>query len=302
MGRGGPAFRTRERRLIRRSNRGWAWWLAVAVAAFSWADSSNGWTDHRSFEEGRVGTRASGKTGLGEQGAFPGTVLSERYVYSGKLAACATIERASRGLGKWGGVWTFPEVLDESETIWLLFHIYLPEGFDAKAQGRGLRLVRLVTLTAGGKEEGSIEVSLDPQTRRLNIHNSLAGVRFPMAPRARRCGEPVPLGEWQAIELQVTLASQRGRGVVRLWQDERLVFQDTKRPTLGGPFSRVRYAWLLSEWPGGAPKRQSVWLDDLVATNETPSQRDRRGNVRLWPYASRPEAPSPRESDAGSAK
>ncbi len=252
-------------------------WLMLLLAVGS------GWTDHRSFENGRDGAVAVGPTGLGKRGAFPATTFSAKRAYSGRQSARATIERGSRGLGKWGGVLTFPEPLHENETLWMLLHVYLPDDFDWRAEGRGWRLVQVVTLSASREVEGAIDISIDPQTRRLNVDNSVTGASFSSTDPGRRCGIPVPLGKWQAVEVQVRWAAQHGRGVVRVWQDERMVYEETSRATLKTPFSHVRFAYLLGKWPGGAPRSQSIWLDDVVATNQTPDQRDRRGNPRLWP-------------------
>ncbi len=244
------------------------------------------WTMHLSFEGGRRGQVANGETGFGPRGAFAMTRFSAAEAYSGAMSAKAAISQGTSGLGSWGAVVRFRETLHEDETLRLLVHVFLPQEFNRAGDGRGLQLVRIPILSPERRNEGQIDISVDPDSGKLNVHNSVPQTPFPLSPQARQCGVPLAYGKWHAIELQVTLAAQRGRGVVRVWQNEKLVFEDKVHPTLRTPFSQASHAFLLGYWPGGSPATQGVWLDDVVATNEQPQQQDRLGNARIWPFGS----------------
>lgn len=241
------------------------------------------WKTHLSFELGTVSQLANGRSGFGRNGAFKGTTFSRDQAYAGHQSAQLSVRSGSSGFGSWGAALPFPKPLNEGEDLWLLVHVYLPETFNAKTKNGRLDLIRVHLAAANGQDEGYLQLSLHSESRRLLMHNPQSAAN---PSTEGEFGQPVPLGKWQAIELQIGFAPQRGRGSVRVWQDTKLAYEETRQPTLKSPFSYSNYAYLFGYWDGGAPTDQVAYVDEVIATNQSPKQRDRRGNSRLWPHAS----------------
>ena len=255
--------------------------MAVAAAA-------HGWERHLSFEGGRNGAPANGPTGFGRNGAFTGTHYSSDVAHSGAQSARFAIERGMKGFGHWGATLRFPQALHEEDELWVLLHLYLPESFDFGSPDHDLPLLRLHMASAGGKPQGFVGLSIVDAGRRLAIVRAAPGKpveRMERPPMSR--GKPLERGRWHAIELHVRLASKGQAGRVQVWHDASLVAEHRHVALLPGTFSRMDHLFLFGTWPGGAPRTQSAYVDDLVLTSDRPKQRDRRGNARLWPYGSR---------------
>lgn len=278
--------------LISRNRRTRRWTIILAVAGWLVSGTTyraTAWTRHLSFEHGTAGQRATGRNGFRDREAFESTVFSERHAYAGERSAASSIRAGQRGFGSWGAMLTFTEPVYETDSLWLLAHFLLPKDCDVGAEAPGIQLLRVNVESAGGVPEGSIDVRLDPKTRRLLVVNRAAGPGAAAGYEARPVGRPIELGEWTAIELHVRFAAQRGRGLVRVWQSAECVYEDRVTPTLRSPFSRSQSAYVLGYWPGGAPRSQALYVDEIVATTDTPAQRDRKGNARVWPSdAARP--------------
>ena len=96
---------------------------------------------------------------------------------------------------------------------------------------------------------------------------------------------PSHRNEWDTYEFYLKLdnvpVSQGGTGRVRVWKNGVLLSDITNRETLKDATDVADLSYMFTYWNGGAPQTQSLYLDDVVATNTTPAARDAQGNPMI---------------------
>ena len=265
--------------------------LFAGALACGWLGAlpiASAWQRHLSFEKGVAGRRANGPTGFGRNGAFSGTRFSRRVAHSGNQSAELSIERGMKGFGHWGATVRFAEPLYQDDELWLLFHVLFPEDFDMRSEGGRLPLVRFHMVSAGGRPEASLELALKGGGKHLELLRQQGQGKLERVSQQEMSRfKPLERGKWHAIEVHLRLASKGHNGLVRVWHNAALVLESRHIRLLENSFSRVEHLFFFGAWPGGSPRTQVAYLDDVVLTTDRPAQRDRRGNARLWPFASR---------------
>ncbi len=61
-----------------------------------------------------------------------------------------------------------------------------------------------------------------------------------------------------------------GKSQVRIWQNGKLILDESRVKTLARSTDSSELFYLFSYWNGGAPKSQSVWIDNLRLSSFRP--------------------------------
>jgi len=248
--------------------------LLAFVYSLFFSSQVYAWTKNAHFEDGTVGDKAKGATAF--DGAPQYTVYSNKFVHSGKLAAEMGIDGGSTGFGDWGGKIDFPTELGEGDEVWLRAYLYFPTGFDFSATGQGLKTQRIHVKNPDGSNQGYIGTLID---NGITVASEVGNPEFkPNNPNSDQLGTPVPRGAWHAIEQYIKFSATPGKAVYRVWQNGKLIFEDTATHTLRSSTSKSDFMYLFTYWNGGAPKTQKAYVDDLVVTSDRPSNTDAHGN------------------------
>jgi hypothetical protein len=71
--------------------------------------------------------------------------------------------------------------------------------------------------------------------------------------------------------------SQGGTARARLYKNGKLLKDIQDQETLMTATSRATDFYLFTYWNGGAPKSESMFIDSMTVTTDTPSNRDANG-------------------------
>lgn len=261
---------------------------------------SEEWSKHISFELGVLGVKAEGIDGFsGAAGkSYTSCGSGEIKQLSGKCAQL-NIVAGDTGFGVWGGIIGFPQKAYRGETIWYLVHTYMPKGFDyhAYAGGNRLKFLRIHTADSAGKNIGYDDIYFDGLGS-INpfifiYEGELRWYKIGGAPHF-----PV-FDQWESYEFAVTLdtvpAAQGGKAMIRFWKNGVLVEEFRDRITLKTETGYADAAYLFTYWNGGAPKTQSMYVDEITVTNKA-TNKDLDGNLYIGGLIApaRPKAPLPK--------
>lgn len=240
------------------------------------------WTVELDFNKGAAGQKVSG---MGAQGR---TVYSAERAYEGSQSARLTIHKGEEGYGVWGGYIPHPTNLKRGDELWFRVRTFFPTGFDYYSHSGGgrLKFLRFSTLNAKtGKSEGYNDIYIDKkgsstpfkfifegENRWANVGKSSHWPSFDL---------------WETYEFYVKFdavpKSEGGHALIRFWKNGELLAEISDRKTLRSVESQVGRTLLFTYWNGGAPRTQSMWVDDLVLTSERPQSKDSHGNPFIGP-------------------
>jgi hypothetical protein len=244
------------------------------------------WTWNANFELGVTGeqTHTSG-LGDGFTDAAGASLYSTDEVRSGSQACVCSIDSGVTGFGMWGGIVSFPEDLYEGDELWYHIAVYWPDGFDYNSYGEGgrLKFLRVHTRsdTVGNYGYDDLYINgegVDPPF----------GFIYEGEQRWFMLGTPgdsVVHDHWETYELYYKLhhlpADSGGEALVRVWKNGVLLQEITTRRTLKEPGAFANAAFVFTYWNGASPRTQSLYIDDLILTTETPANIDADGNPMI---------------------
>jgi hypothetical protein len=91
------------------------------------------------------------------------------------------------------------------------------------------------------------------------------------------------MGKWETYELYLSLDSvgkaSGGQAEVRVWKNNQLLFDLTSDKTLADSSTYAESLFLFTWWNEVAPLSQSLYVDDIIVTSDTPSNKDAAGNA-----------------------
>jgi hypothetical protein len=247
--------------------------LFISLLLFS--PHAYSWTFEGNYENGSLGTQPTQDDGLRGRQL---TVFSNDYARSGSQSIKAGINVGTTGDKQFGGRLELPSSLKEGDELWLRVFYYYPAGFDFAATGGGLKTSRVHIVKSNGDHEGYHTLTI--KNKRLNAVNEINSALFvENNPGGRdNLGDSIPTGQWMAVEHYIKFHSVPGQAAYRIWQNGQLVFEDTKTNTLRESGSHTNQFLIYTYWNGDAPQTQAAYLDDLLMTNNTPSNVDSYGN------------------------
>jgi hypothetical protein len=248
---------------------------AVVTVAGGTTGESNlvSWTITRNFNSGIVGSKTQGKVD-GLDDVAGNSLYSNVVSAEGGMAAVMTIDSAATGFGTWGGVINFPRPLIHGEELWLQLYIFVPNDFVIATPGNGsLKFLRVRTKTATGGNGGFNDIQLVDDAAQTNSFRMIkegqhTWFRFGGAGSFTK-------GVWQRVTVHLQLHSvplaSGGNARVRVWQNGRLLTDESRMQTLGGTDHVADAFYLFTYWNGSAPKRQSLYVDDIRLASAQPT-------------------------------
>lgn len=253
----------------------------LILVSLLYSMQASGWVFDADFENGVIGEKATGEDGF--SGAFSVTLYTNERSHSGKQSAKATIREGTDGWREWGGSWKYPSKLGEGDEIWYRVWMYLPDGYDLSCGGcsEGAKFMRTHTASSAGEHEGyhNYQAMVGGMLMSTSVNNyEFYKVSHPSPGEDRKdIGDKITTGTWHAYEHYIKFSGTKG--VIRAWQDGRLIFEDMTTPTLRSSTSHADFSYLFTYWRKEGPTQtQSAFIDDVIITNERPSNTDSHGN------------------------
>lgn len=264
--------------------------LAVALTVVP-VEAVYAWTKSATFDVGTLGVKSEGLEAF--DGADGLSITSNEQILKG-FCSKLQIKKGDTGYGNWGGEFRFPQKVYRGGTVWFLVHTYMPSGFDYHSYGEGNRLkfLRVQTLDSTGKNIGYNDLYFDMlgESNPLKViyegeavwHNVGGAQDFPKKDK------------WESYEMAVTLdsvpVSKGGQGRIRIWKNGELLKDINDIITLRDNDAYSDRALLFTYWNGGSPADQSMYVDEITITTDTPATKDAFGNPYIGGlYLKRPQ-------------
>lgn len=230
------------------------------------------------FEAGGV----EGGRVVGTPGGFDDAstaVFSTEQVYEGMYSAKNSIREGQEGFGTFGGIIDFPQNLGRGGEVWMRLRAYFPSGWSFSANP-WLKFMRIHTTSPQNSNEGYDDwyIYLNGQRPYQFIYE---GEQVWYYFGTKNQDEP-NFDVWETYEMYVRFdsiaTSQGGQALVRFWKNGLLIGESRDRRTLASNTTTAESAYIFTYWNGGAPKNQSMYLDDIKIQFTQPGDRDAQGN------------------------
>jgi hypothetical protein len=273
----------------------------VCIASFLYSAQVSAWTKTFDWEGFPNASRDNAGMAL-----MRNAETSNKYAHSGNMSLEIGVVK---GDSKFGGSFGLPPKavdgpsgerwaemslpdIKEGDEFWYRIWYYFPTGYDFTTDSsQGLKMSRIRTQGSGGGFEGSIDILIDSG---ITLGNEIKNA-LPSSQRNSQ-GSMVPRGKWHAIESYTKFSSVPGKSIRRVWQDGKLIFEDKQSPTLKTSKSTAAQMFLFTYWNGSAPKTQQCYMDDMVFTTDTPTNKDSSGNSYIGvgnvAFIAKPNPPS----------
>lgn len=228
---------------------------------------------------------------------FTKTVYSNEKVATGSQSCKMGVSQGSDGWGEWGGIYQFPTKLTTGSQLWIRVSVYVPSGFNYTGSPM-LKFMRVHTASPAATNLGYLDMYINPPTGTVWDSSLSKDVAAPY--QFYYEGKPVPhtfgvrptnsiaTGKWETYEIHYKLDSRSknagGTGQVKIWKNNQLLADLPDQVTLADAQTYAESFFLFTYWNGNAPSSQSLFVDDIIITNETPANRDAKGN----PYIGAP--------------
>lgn len=246
--------------------------IFITLFSLLFSAQTYGWVISADFENGTIGEKAKGTDAF--DGAKSLTVFDNTRAVSGSQSAKATITEGSDGWTEWGGVWNFRSYLHEGDELWYRFWVWLEPDW---GWNKGSKGSRIHTMSSTGVNEGYHDTLVYDNT--LRVGSEVSPRLFTDNNGQNQYLAAIPRGSWQCIEIYIKFHSVPGKAIERVWRNGELVFEDTKTNTLRSSSSYSNLAFLFGYFDeAGAPHTQSLWIDNVVLTNQRPDKTDSHGN------------------------
>jgi hypothetical protein len=294
--------------------------ISVILVCFLSSGTAYGWKMEETFDVQPLGVKPvySGDGGIEW---FSGTKTSNTQAYGGRgRSAALSITGGTSGWGQFGGIMTYPSPIKEGGEIWWRIRTFMPASYDYSSSTFALKFMRVHTRAAGSKaNNGFLDLYIKPSGQMMFQsevgHEHSPGVWWgqdnqmfsAQSNGLERLNPVVALNGWETYEVYTKFSSVPGSGIYRVWKNGVLVYENLTWNTFKSPDdpntssdsipSESEAAYLFTYWNGNAPQTQTMYVDDLVVTNETPVTKDSSGNRYIGMGAvastSAPESTSP---------
>jgi hypothetical protein len=269
----------------------------AALLFLIFSQNSLAFTIKISGEGGALGEKAqSGNCKALNEEAFTvdanDTVYTSEKVYSGYRAIKMTVKEGSTGFGSFGGSIEFRNCehvegsdLIKGDQIWIRTRMYFPNDFEFNSgRTKFMRLRTYNTIDGITASDGYNDLYINGHPEDVDfkpfwfIYEGEQNWY-----NVGTIDDYFEFGKWKTVELYLKLDSKKesegGAARVRIWVDGKLIGDTGERRTLKTETSFMTYFSLFT-WYGneGSPKTQSLYLDDLFITTDTPADKDENGN------------------------
>ena len=265
---------------------------AILIGSLFASMSAYGWTVELDFEQDTVGQRCP------FDDAASRSFVSTSKASNGTKSCEFNVTQGATGFGDWGGIVDLPSNLSTGDEVWIRVKTYWPAGFnyDSTSEGNRLKFIRLHTRSASRDNEGYDDWYINPKGATQPFRFIFEGEQVwePFGTASDRIAEET----WEIYEFYLKLDSvavdNGGQARVRVWKNGRLMEEITNRKTLVSSASFADLLYFFTYWNGGAPKTQSMYVDEIVVTSDIPTSTDSNGNpfVGLGEVPPRPNPPA----------
>ena len=231
------------------------------------------------FEAGKPGARLAAP-----YDAAGRSRISDEKARSGKQSARMEIRSGDRGgFGQWGAVLPIRPALTKGQEIWIRLYVYWPQEFQFSAQP-WMKFLRLHTRSADGKNRGYNDLYIDRADQNTSVLRTIKEFHDKWAIYD---GPAIPREQWERYEMYLYLddvpANAGGKGRVRIWRDDKLIFNRGDVPTLSEATDVLDYFYLFTYWNNETPPNNHCFVDDIaIATSASPpQQRDANGHLMI---------------------
>lgn len=260
--------------------------IALLLLALVFSTQVPAWTIQRGFEDGAPGVKAETPDSFDGAAGRSSFTNNAALVLDGTMSGTVTALQNEEGFGNWGGAFDFPTPLREGSEVWFRVYVMYPTGWDFSCGNcsQGMKFMRIHTVSPSGGNEGYMDNLIMGSTTggRITASSEVNDVAFwnnnGGAAGLQGLGTDIARNRWYAYEQYVKWSSVPGQGVYRIWQDGKLIFEDTKTATLRTSSSLSDFIYLYTYWNNGAPRTQTSYVDNIVITSDKPSNRDANGN------------------------
>ncbi len=260
-----------------------------------------GWFTHIGCEGGTLGTQV-GQGGPDEfTQTFSSTLYSDTEVGTGSESCQMGITQGSDGWAQWGAIYQFPTQLSVGDDLWIRLSLYVPSTFNYTASP-WLKFMRVLTASPTNNDQGYIDLYIVPPNGTIWDDALNEQVATPFAfyyegnAIVRGVGSQpannIATDEWETYEIYYHLDTvskdDGGAGEVRIWKDNNLLADLTDQAVLADSATYAEAFYLFTYWNGNAPATQSLYVDDVEITNQTPANTDANG----YPFIGAPVMPA----------
>lgn len=209
------------------------------------------------------------------------------------------ISKGATGYGIWGGEINPPKNLVRGDEVWIRIRTFMPIGFnyDSTAEGKRLKFLRWRTFDSSGSATGHVDWYINPSS--VSTPFSFIYEGEAVWKDFGTSQDKIKLGQWETYEYYIKFdsvpASKGGHARVITWKNGILLDDIKNRITLLDPNGSSSLLRIFTYWNGGSPATQTMYVDDLTITTDTPANRDAFGNPYVG-MGSQLVAPNPPES------
>ena len=249
-------------------------WLTTLIIGFAvlfaHIPESSGWTFTADFEQGMIGEKANGPSGL--SGARLQTLYSDERSNTGTQSAKVTFIEGTNA-DKSGGRVQFSSLLGEGDELWARGYFYFksPWSWTCSPVIKILRGARVKT--GSGDHIGYLSIFSNTNGTILlsnEVHATQPGT-----------GANFDLDRWQIIEMYIKFSTMAP--IFRIWKDGVLIIEDQTYRTLNNTTDVADFSYIFTYWNGNVPQDQVNYIDDFVFTTDRPSNQDDHGNYMIGP-------------------
>lgn len=265
--------------------------LALPALSLLQPNEASAWTQHIDCEGGTVGAKVAQGTANSFTNSFTSTVYSKTQVGTGAQSCQMGIPQGSDGWGIWGGIYQFPTHPTAGSQLWVRVSVFVPSGFNYTGSPM-LKFMRVHTASPSSQNQGYLDLYINPPTGTVWDSSLKKDVSAPY--QFYYEGNPIPhtlgvrptndiaFGKWETYEINYHLdtksKSQGGTGEVLIWKNNQLLADLTDQTTLADPATYAESFYLFTYWNGNAPATQSLYVDDIIVTTDTPANKDAAGH------------------------
>jgi hypothetical protein len=266
---------------------------AVAMTGLSMtlSQTASAWTTNVSCQGGTAGKQVA-QGGAGQwTNAFTSTLYSTAQVPAGATQSCQMgISAGSDGWDQWGGIYMFPTHLGPGSDLWIRLAMYVPAGFNFNANP-WLKFMRVHTASPSNTNQGYNDLYINPSGGTIFDQSLGKDISTPfsfyyegqgMVRGVGTSANNIAFGKWETYEIHYTIdttpKNQGGKGEIKIWKNNALIADLTDQKQLVDSSTYAESFYMFTYWNGNAPATQNLYINDVIVTTDTPSNKDAAGN------------------------
>src|SRR3989339_1817591 len=231
------------------------------------------WTKTADFESGTVGQRAQGTSGFTSAGSA--TTFSTDRAAAGTKSAKMLWSSGSTGFAVDHGTIVNPQRVNNGQEIWARGYYYFASPWDWSngTNSQFIKIFRFHIANSSGGHAGYLSIIADGAGHILPSNEMVSG--------NKTISTTLDINAWQYLEMYVKLSPNTGEGIMRIWKNGTLVFENKTNRTLSSSSDYADFSYIMTEWNLGCPQNQTQYVDEFVITTDRPSKTDSKGNPMI---------------------